>query len=908
MQKVQSEIRMIWLMVLIVTAVTAWFLEISILTYLCILVFVMSVIQYVDAIQKPAESIAEQVHARVQYTSKIPLYISSLVAVIGGVLHWSWLVGIGATAWIFFFLRWLRRLENNLNDLHQRIASAQRITSSGSDQYLTALILPSNLDSTIGIELGFSEQIKQWIFKGNPVLKVAILVLVMGVILLLRFATEHWQLSLSLKLAIVAAVSFAITGLGFILIPKNRSFGLALEGLGLAGLFLTLFFAYYNQVLATLTVAAVCYLAVMLLTLVLSLRQQAVELALMAMLIAYIAPFTLPVRDATAVELIAYYLVINLAVAILSTLRPWKMLNQIAFLATMIIGGGYVFLHGYIQQRQSMMILVLAHTAIFVWLSFRFSQLIAKADLVQFKIKPALDIALIFSAPIVGYIFIYLMYFQDSAWQAGISLAFSIVYAALYTLAKRNQSISLISKSYFSLMLIFLALIPPVLLSEQWSVVGWSIEGALIFIFALYRSSNISRYLAMGLLIVAGLSSLYYLVELANLATTMFWILSLSYLSVVLIANIKTDFQKQLSNSSIVFLCLLALSASTILLVLCLDYFEGVNQWLNSLLLVTMMYVLINEVLLRVKATWSWLLPKWFGMLPLFIFALLMVNNLSHQGIMLWSSLYERVGFAVASLLMTVLWLRPTLGVRAEKEWVSLGTLSSLAFASLTLIPSMPFISVVILPLVFCGWSYLQKGNVDWNRFWQARSSLLLMLVWIVSSQLFSQQAFQAYLFPILNPFDLISLAMLIGFLWMLSLQVKSGLDQGIVAILMVLSLLWLSSYILLRALHLYFDTPYNALALWQNATVQLSFTLLWVSLAFITMSLASRKQLRSMWILGGSILFIVTLKLVLLDLSHVGTLTRVVSFLGAGLVMLIIAYIAPIPEVKLAGGREIER
>ncbi len=116
----------------------------------------------------------------------------------------------------------------------------------------------------------------------------------------------------------------------------------------------------------------------------------------------------------------------------------------------------------------------------------------------------------------------------------------------------------------------------------------------------------------------------------------------------------------------------------------------------------------------------------------------------------------------------------------------------------------------------------------------------------------------------------------------------------------MVLSLLWLSSYIVLRALHIYLGTPFNELALWGNATVQLSLTLLWVSLAFMTMSLASRKQLRSVWILGGSILVIVTLKLVLFDLSHIGTLTRVISFLGAGFVMLLIAYIAPIPEGSL--------
>lgn len=180
---------------------------------------------------------------------------------------------------------------------------------------------------------------------------------------------------------------------------------------------------------------------------------------------------------------------------------------------------------------------------------------------------------------------------------------------------------------------------------------------------------------------------------------------------------------------------------------------------------------------------------------------------------------------------------------------------------------------------------------------WQSRSSLGLMIFWMIGSQMLAQQAFQGYFIPVLNPFDLVSIAMWISFIWMLSLQLKSGLDRGIVAVLTVLSLLWLSSYIVLRALHVYLGTPFNELALWKDSTVQLSFTLLWVSLAFMSMSLASRKKLRSVWILGGSILVIVTLKLVLFDLSHVGTLSRVISFLGAGFVMLIIAYIAPMPE-----------
>lgn len=902
MLKQHSEIRMIWLMVLIISAVGTWFLKLPILTFLCAIAFVLSVMQYVDAIEKPAEELAAQSSSAFESTSKIPLYLSSIIAVVASLMSWYWLVGLAASSWIFFFLRWLRKLERNLNhiQINQKIKNTDEVTLSHA-----SLLSQSSLSQQAALsvlkasppELGFVDQIKSWVFHGNPVLKVAIVVLLIGLILLLRFATEHWQLSLALKLTVVAVLSLVTTVLGLTLRNKNRSFALAIEGLGLAGLFLTLFFSYYNQIIPGLGIATLCYMVIMACTLVLSLRQQSIELALMAMLIAYIAPFTLPVRDATAVELVAYYLVINVAIAILSTLRPWKMLNQIAFLATTLIGGIYAFIYGYVQERDVLTALVLAHTAIFIWLGFRFSQLLAKKDVVEFGLKPVLDVALIFTAPIVGYLCIYLMYFEEIAWQAGMSLGFAMIFAVLYQLAKRNQSVGLISQSYLSLSLIFLALIPPILLREEWSVTGWVLEGVLIFVFALYRQSTISHYLAMGLLIVAGLSSLYYWVELAVFPSTMYWILSSSYLAVVLIANIRADFRTQLSLPNVLFLSALSLSASTIQLFLWLDLFEGALESVFSLLLVSMSYFVINEVLLFKKANWTWLVPKWLGLIPLMVFAFWIMLMQVEQGALQWTSMSERIIFAVSGLVLAVLWFRPMLGEQSEREWISLGMFISLGLASLTLLPSMPYISMVVLPLIMCVWSRLSHSNQTWVLSWQSRSTVMLMVIWMICSQLFSQQAFQGYVFPLINPFDLVSLAMLIVFIGMLSSQLKAGLDRSVVAILMVLSLLWLSSYIVLRALHIYFQTPYNDLKLWENALIQLSLTLLWVSLAFITMSVAARKHIRSLWILGGSILLIVTLKLVLLDLSHVGTLTRVISFLGAGFVMLIIAYIAPMPE-----------
>lgn len=894
MLKGQNEIRMMWLLTLIIAGMGLWFADLKIMSYLCGAVFAISVMHYVDDLQKPAEILAEQAGFQLQPTSKAPLYIASIVALVGSIGGVGFLTALGVSAWIFFFLRWLKRLERHLFSLqyhlqHHAIQKAEPANSLADIAIPIATAQPA--------EIGLIDQLKLWLFKGNPVLKVAIAVLVIGIVMLLRFATEHWQLSLGFKLLVVSGVSLVVIGLGYALLFRNRAFALALEGLGLASLSLTLFFAYYNQVLPNLALASLCFGFILAVAIWLSLKQQSIELALMAMVIAYLAPFTLPVRNATATEFIAYYLVVNLAIAVLSTLRPWKILNQIAFLMTILVGGAYAVYRGSDAERSALTWLVYAHAAIFIWLGFRFSQLLAKENLNHFQLKPILDLALIFGAPIISYIFLYWMYFDEPLFQAGFSLSFAVLYAVLYGLSKSNQLIRIISQSYFSLMLIFLAFVPPILLHAEWSIAGWAIEGTLIFMYALYRQSSISRYVGMGLLAMAGCSALYYFSVLNIFPSPVYWVLCISYWLTVVCSNSIARFRQQLSSATVIFFCVQMLSSTLMLFLLLLDVIDSQSQVTYCLLSLAALYVVCNEWLISRGAEWSWLLPKWIGLMPLYGIALFILLDLSRDGMIQWVHLSDQIGFTVLGLLLFVLWLRPVIGIKEENEWVSLGAMTSLCIASVTLLPQLPYISVVILPLLFAFWCYKQPLSKGWKMVWQARSTLLLMLLWIVCSQIFSQQAFKFYVLPVLNPFDVVSIAMLVGFIWMLNVQMKAGLERSMGAILMVLSLLWLSSYIVLRALHVYFSTPYNEWQMWENATVQLSFTLLWVSLAFICMLTATKRQMRSLWVFGGSILVLVTLKLVLFDLSHIGTLTRVISFLGAGFVMLAIAYIAPMPE-----------
>jgi len=68
-------------------------------------------------------------------------------------------------------------------------------------------------------------------------------------------------------------------------------------------------------------------------------------------------------------------------------------------------------------------------------------------------------------------------------------------------------------------------------------------------------------------------------------------------------------------------------------------------------------------------------------------------------------------------------------------------------------------------------------------------------------------------------------------------------------------------------------------------------------------MVLSRMRMERALWIAGAALLAVVVGKLFLVDLSSTGTVARIVSFLGVGVLLLIIGYLAPVPP----GAKEAE-
>jgi uncharacterized membrane protein len=151
---------------------------------------------------------------------------------------------------------------------------------------------------------------------------------------------------------------------------------------------------------------------------------------------------------------------------------------------------------------------------------------------------------------------------------------------------------------------------------------------------------------------------------------------------------------------------------------------------------------------------------------------------------------------------------------------------------------------------------------------------------------------------PLLNPLDLIQIGIfaLVG-LWLYRVdKLRGGLPQQWLKIgVGFTAFVWLNG-VLLRTLHHWADVPYVASALLHSTLVQASLSIFWTLLAFGLMLFSARKLDRSLWFSGAALLVVVVAKLFIIDLSRISGIERIVSFIGVGILLLIIGYLSPLP------------
>jgi uncharacterized membrane protein len=155
---------------------------------------------------------------------------------------------------------------------------------------------------------------------------------------------------------------------------------------------------------------------------------------------------------------------------------------------------------------------------------------------------------------------------------------------------------------------------------------------------------------------------------------------------------------------------------------------------------------------------------------------------------------------------------------------------------------------------------------------------------------------------PLLNPLDIAQAFVFLvilrywRFLRAVHLEACAGLPPALLpACLAGLAFIWANA-VLLRTLHQWGGVAFSFESFAHSTLVQTSLSIFWAVLAFATMLFATRRSIRIAWLAGAVLLAVVVAKLFLVDLSRIGSIERIVSFLGVGGLMLIVGYLSPLP------------
>jgi uncharacterized membrane protein len=155
---------------------------------------------------------------------------------------------------------------------------------------------------------------------------------------------------------------------------------------------------------------------------------------------------------------------------------------------------------------------------------------------------------------------------------------------------------------------------------------------------------------------------------------------------------------------------------------------------------------------------------------------------------------------------------------------------------------------------------------------------------------------------PLLTPLDVAQLAVFVLIPYWLraarSLNLLGSLFSQpgwLYALFGGTAFIWVNG-ILLRTLHHWAGVPFSLDLMLHSVLVQTAFSIFWTVLALVAMAFATRRSVRALWFAGAALMTVVVAKLFLVDLSNIGGVERIVSFIGVGVLMLVIGYFAPVP------------
>jgi uncharacterized membrane protein len=761
-----------------------------------------------------------------------------------------------------------------------------------------------------------------WFMGGNTIVRVGLVILFVGLAFLIKYAADNQMLPPELRVAGVAAAGIALLFVGWRLRESRRGYALSLQGAGVAVLYLTFLGAMRLYHLIPAEAAFFLLAAIAVFCAILAVKQDALALAVIGAGGGFLAPILVSTGGGNHITLFSYYLVLNAGILAIALFKAWRPLNLVGFAFTLAIGLAWGARSYRPEFFESVEFFLVAFFLLFVAIALLFTRH-ATNDAGRF-----VDATIVFGVPIAAFgIQAELTHGMEFglAWS---SLGLGAFYLLLATILvrQRHERWRLLTECFLALGIVFASLAIPLALDARWTSAAWALEGAAIFWIGVRQRRLLAR--AFAVLLQAGAGVSFFLALPAFEAEIP--LVDAAFVGSMLVAFAGLWTHRLVAAAEEGVLSKLEQSVLR----------PAAFIWGYAWLLFGVAHEIGDFVTLRgqfgamVAAAsllaalfgywhrrWAWPEGAWpfLALMPMLVFlALFQVFDARHPlggyGWFAWpiafiahTVMLYKIGAAQPTKWSTaqhagMFLLFAGLGAR-ELHWVAEHYAAPHTAWSAA--------ALAVVPAILVLWASSSAARERWpltayaNAYRNIGAVTLLVALAIgsVMINLFHDGSSDPlpYL-PVLNAIDLGHILVLLAgaSLWLSAQRTGPPLPasvtgKGAVKVLAAIVFLWLNA-MLLRAIHHWIGVPYTPDALWNSFLVQASLSVFWSLVALATMVTGTRRGSRALWMLGGALMGVVVAKLLLVDLSRTAGITRIISFVGVGVLMLVIGYFSPIP------------
>jgi len=769
----------------------------------------------------------------------------------------------------------------------------------------------------------------RWFAGGNALTRIGVVVLFFGVAFLLKYFTERFTVPVEWRLAAVAAGGCALVGLGMRLATARPGYGLSLQGAGAGVLYLTTYAAFQLYGVLPEAASVVLLIAVSALTVWLAIRSDSQPLAGLAVAGGFVAPMLIATGGDPAL-LFGYFAVLNGAIFALAWRKAWRALNAVGIVFTFVLGAAWghgFYGPGHYGVVQPYLVLFFAFYVTIAILYARRGPLAA---------KDPVDALLVFGVPLAGFA-LQAALVRDvrygAAWSA---LAIAAVYALLFlALRKRSEpGFALLARAFGALAVIFATIAIPFALDNRETAALWAVEAAGVYWIGIRQQARIVRAFALAVEIAAGIVFAASGVGggddrlFANAFFAGAMLIAVSGLVTARMADRAGDALPAAERSVVPLIfgwgVVWWLAAGGIELVRQLpraDEAHAILAWVTA--------GAALALALRRWLPWPRLAGAGIALLPAMGIAALgdfdlARTALTRYGWIVWPCAWlahwqalraadeirsdaaavrqptpEAPGFLGKVHALSALALTMQLSWEAS-EWAGRWTPAYTAWTPCAAaLPPIVILWLITRSRDSTRWPVVPHGHA--YAIGAGAPIAVLLSLWFLAVNVLSpgDPSPLPYL-PVASPLDL-TLALA---LWALAAWAarSTPISERALYRWIGAGLFVALNGIVLRTAHHWADIPWRLGSMLASKPLQAALTLAWSATALSVMYVATKRRLRPLWMLGAALLAVVVGKLFLVDLGALSGLPRVVAFLGAGILLLVIGYLSPLPPVAAGG------